>query len=325
MLYKSCRWTYKETNKIGFAFLWFSMNLYDFSNLWPKHTKEGRIQLQRSPWKVLDLHRNALGPKTLTTMPSVAKRARRRWGGAGDGQQLAPRFNSSRPTSIGSGGTARDVAGERRRRSNGGTAATTGNLVRFGVERVNVPWFDAVSEWSGEFIGSGNGRCGGARCSREEGRATTFYRRERDGEAVRKSSHSMAMVWARHGARQRRCARGRTANGARRRGRPACEGAACGTARGPRASCTWARGTTHRPAVAGLPRHVVRWCMAASDVTRRDDIVRALPTETIWCGSIWPRFSPKTQPKVHQAVIRKIVDLYNFYKGSMVFLSTNFA
>jgi hypothetical protein len=229
MLYKSCRWTYKETNKIGFAFLWFSMNLYDFSNLWPKHTKEGRIQLQRSPWKVLDLHRNALGPKTLTTMPSVAKRARRRWGGAGDGQQLAPRFNSSRPTSIGSGGTARDVAGERRRRSNGGTAATTGNLVRFGVERVNVPWFDAVSEWSGEFIGSGNGRCGGARCSREEGRATTFYRRERDGEAVRKSSHSMAMVWARHGARPQYghdMAPG--SGGVRAGGRPMARGGAAG-------------------------------------------------------------------------------------------------
>jgi hypothetical protein len=74
--------------------------------------------------------------------------------------------------------------------SGGGAAAATGNPARFRVERVNMlwcellgvlggaseVWFGAVRERSGEFAGSGNGGCDGARCSREEGRATTFYR-----------------------------------------------------------------------------------------------------------------------------------------------------
>jgi hypothetical protein len=93
-------------------------------------------------------------------------------------------------------------------------------------------WFSTVSEQSKEFASSGNGGCGGARCSREEGRATAFYRRGRAGEVVRELSHTMATAWAQHGTRQQRRARGRAANGVRRHGRSACEGAARGTSQG---------------------------------------------------------------------------------------------
>jgi hypothetical protein len=44
--------------------------------------------------------------------------------------------------------------------------------------------------------------------------------------------------------------------------------------------------------------------------------------------AVWPRFAPKFWIEVHKVMNRKIVDpttLYNFYKGSRVFFSTDLA
>jgi hypothetical protein len=52
---------------------------------------------------------------------------------------------------------------------------------------------------------------------------------------------------------------------------------------------------------------------------------RAFQHDTFRYMSLWPRFSPDFETKVHWGVKSKVVDLttlYNFYKGSMMFFST---
>jgi hypothetical protein len=55
---------------------------------------------------------------------------------------------------------------------------------------------------------------------------------------------------------------------------------------------------------------------------------RASQHDWLQCSLVWPRFTPKTWTEVHRGVNSKVVDLttlYNFYKGSIVFFSTDFA
>jgi hypothetical protein len=52
MLYKSCRVIHKKTYKIGFVFVWFSLNFYEFFKIQAKHNYSWR-----SAWKLLKLHK----------------------------------------------------------------------------------------------------------------------------------------------------------------------------------------------------------------------------------------------------------------------------
>jgi hypothetical protein len=90
------------------------------------------------------------------------------------------------------------------------------------------------------------------------------------------------------------------------------------------------RSTAHGPLDAKLPR---RACTASYGGGRRDRARRRARgasarsgTKTVRFIPAQTRFSPKSSTKVHQGLITKVVDhvtSYNFYKGQVVFFSTN--
>jgi hypothetical protein len=138
------------------------------------------------------------------------------------------------------------------------------------------------------------------------------------------------MAWARQGAAT--CARWAT-NGGRRAAKVSAVrpvGAwrvapASGPARVMHRSTSARRMDWRSPACFGVH---VRRRTAVTDVERRatSSACARSRTKTIPFSLVWLEFSPKSWTEVHQGLNRKVVDLaslYNFYKGRMVFFSTN--
>jgi hypothetical protein len=180
ILHKSCSALNKETNKISFLFFDFSVNLYGFYKMQAKHkSKEESIGTQ-VPSKSFSFTEIPSGQKLSQISPRWWRRARRRWGGAGERQQTAHPCDWAHLRSIGVLGEHGDVAGERQRRSSGSTAAVAQCLARWGVVlgkvrrrelqcdlREGLRGSDGTGiERGRELVGGCNGGRDGTRCSR---------------------------------------------------------------------------------------------------------------------------------------------------------------
>jgi hypothetical protein len=135
ILCKNCRYTLSETNKIGFAFLNFMWISRHFLSHW--------TDLQKT--KKLSIVTGSLGSQPcrcdLQSCPCRWGEARRRWGRAGLGKQMALGCDLAHPEAIGGGCMARGGSGERRQWGRGGAPAGAQVPVRFGAGKIKSrPW-----------------------------------------------------------------------------------------------------------------------------------------------------------------------------------------
>jgi hypothetical protein len=144
VLCKRCRSADKEDNKIGFAFLRFSVILYEFSKPLDLRVKTLRIYFHSDPRKFWNLTDMPLGlAKGSLRVFSLHRCALRR--GRGGASSLPARWGQCKQTrksgcdsahhkSIGVSASAEESSDERQRRGHDSGAATARNLVQSGAE-----------------------------------------------------------------------------------------------------------------------------------------------------------------------------------------------